>query len=139
MIDIAWLRQANRRVEQQDAVERIHDTLGQLFVGPVQQVTRLKGDDIRRPHRSQPSACLRWGQAQVLKIVMLWETQHLETAGKMQPPPTVHLCHQRMAGILGAIDLLGDFSLVPGIYLFYGYHGEHVVVDIAQRDLVIEA
>ena len=45
MVDVARLGHADDRVDQQAAADLLGRPLGQLFVGPVQRVPGLEGDD----------------------------------------------------------------------------------------------
>ena len=135
MVDVAGLGHADRRVQQQHAVDRVDGALGQLLVHAVQRVARLERDHILAPGLGQHLARLRRRAAQLLKVIVPRESAALGWARSVQPAPAGHLVDQRMFRILGAEHALRQIGRIPGIELVDRHDREQIVHRIAQGDV----
>ena len=126
-------------MQQQDAVNLGDSPLGHFFVGPVQRVSGLKRNYVCVSNSFKFPAHFRWRQAKFIEIVAGRKLQHPQPARYIELPPTLHLCHQGVFGILSAKDALRGFGYVPVIDFFNAQDGEQLVLGTAQGQVAVQA
>ena len=139
VIDVARLGQADHRMKQQRPVNRTRGAGGQLFVGAVQRVTRLEGDDVWTAKRREPRANFHRRQTQRLEIVVARQGEHAQTTRRANLAPRIHLGDERVARVCRAIDgARFRFSVTLEDFLD-AHHRHQIILAVGERDIMVEA
>ena len=135
MIDIAWLRHTDNRVQHQHAVDRGRSALRQRFMHAMQRIARLKGDNIPVPIRLQDGASFGGRAAEFSEIRMMRQLQYLESSRDIQLAPAMHFRDDRMTRIIFAKDLDRRLFQVPSVDLVDMLNRQDIVPAIAQGNV----
>ena len=132
MVDVARLGHADDRVDQQAAADLLGRPLGQLFVGPVQRVAGLEGDDPAPAQRLKVLAQLGRRPAELDEVVVRRDPDHLEPAGRIMARLPVEVGDRGMRRVERAVGVAGFVLLVVGVDLLDVQERQQVAVDVAQ-------
>ncbi len=139
VIDVAGLREADDRVDQQVRLGLARRTEGQLLVRAVQRVARLERHDLAPAHLAEEGAQLVRRVAARAEIIM----HRLLDAGDR--PAEVNLARlvvqvvdRRMRGIVCTEDLLGLARLVRHPLVGDRHRGEDHAFLVAQGDVLAD-
>ena len=132
VVDVAGLGHADDRVDQEAAADLLGRPLGQLFVGPVQGVAGLEGDDPAPAQRLEVLAQLGRRPAQLDEVVVRRDANHLEPAGRVVARLSVEVGDRRMLRVGRAIGVRASLLLVVRVDLLDVEERQQVAVDVAQ-------
>ena len=132
MVHVAWLGDADDRVNQESAADLLGSALGQLFMGSVQGIAGLEGDDPGPAQRFKMTSQFGRRAPELDEIIVGRSTDHLEPAGGLMSGLPFEMGHGRMLLVERAIGELGLPLLVDRVNLFDVEKCQQVAINIAQ-------
>ncbi len=132
VVHVSRLGDTDDRVDEQAAADLLGRELGQFFVGPVQGVSGLEGNDLLPALLGEVGSDLGRGLAEFDEVVVWWDTDDFELAGGVVARLAVQIGDGGVLGVGRAVGPFGLGLLVVCVDFLDMEEGEQVAVDVSE-------